>query len=162
MGKYDPDYYAANREHVKAYNDRWRKSNPEKIKAKDKAYYEANSEAIKAKVSAKAQEHRDKKDEVYLRRLARQSVYSEKRRQEGRDIILAHKLANPCSCGESNPDCLVFHHRDPNEKEEGVTRMISFGRQKLLAEIEKCDVLCSNCHLKLHARLRREQGLDPH
>ena len=56
-------------------------------------------------------------------------------------------------CGEDDPRCLDFHHRDPEEKEfilaDAVRR--GWGKKKILAEIDKCDVLCSNCHRKHHA-----------
>lgn len=56
-------------------------------------------------------------------------------------------------CGETNPICLDFHHKTPTLKTEGVSRMISTlcARSRIKAEIVKCDVICSNCHRKLHA-----------
>lgn len=54
-------------------------------------------------------------------------------------------------CGEKHPACLDFHHRDEAAKLFGIgTRVHFFGREKLLAEIAKTDVLCSNCHRKMH------------
>jgi len=51
---------------------------------------------------------------------------------------------------------LDFHHRDPDTKEYAVSRFIR--RKKLniknikeaFKEIDKCDVLCANCHRELH------------
>lgn len=54
-------------------------------------------------------------------------------------------------CGESHPGCLDFHHRDPSTKEYSISVSgPSLGRDKLLIEIAKCDILCVNCHRKLH------------
>lgn len=55
-------------------------------------------------------------------------------------------------CQESHPATLQFHHLDPNEKEIGIADAITrkWSKNKVLREIEKCDVLCGNCHLKLH------------
>lgn len=55
-------------------------------------------------------------------------------------------------CGEDHPACLDFHHRDPEQKTETVGRMISCGYKKdtILLEIAKCDLVCSNCHRKIH------------
>jgi hypothetical protein len=54
-------------------------------------------------------------------------------------------------CGETHPACLEFHHRDPAGKEMNISVMAyRLSKPKMLAEIEKCDVLCSNCHRKLH------------
>lgn len=55
-------------------------------------------------------------------------------------------------CGENHPACLDFHHRDPVEKDFAVHQAIRrrWGQARVLAEIAKCDVLCANCHRKLH------------
>ena len=40
---------------------------------------------------------------------------------------------------------LEFHHRDPNQKEFSLSKVIrSF--EKMKKELDKCDLLCSNCH----------------
>lgn len=56
-------------------------------------------------------------------------------------------------CGEHEPACLDFHHRDPAHKHfqlgEASQGLIAVGR--VMAEVLKCDVLCSNCHRKWHA-----------
>lgn len=56
------------------------------------------------------------------------------------------------NCFESDPVCLDFHHRDKSEKEFSISMVIrrGFSKEKILAEIAKCDVLCSNCHRKAH------------
>lgn len=55
-------------------------------------------------------------------------------------------------CGESRPACLTFHHRDPTEKLIEVSILVTRHnkRERVLAEIAKCDVLCANCHADLH------------
>ena len=55
-------------------------------------------------------------------------------------------------CGESRPACLTFHHRDPSEKLREVSILVTRHNKKerVLAEIAKCDVLCANCHADLH------------
>ena len=58
-----------------------------------------------------------------------------------------------CSkCSESHPACISFHHRDPKEKHMGVADLVGFAYSVdvILAEIEKCDILCHNCHAKYH------------
>lgn len=58
-------------------------------------------------------------------------------------------------CGEDCACCLEFHHRDPNEKDFTVTMHLSSGFAKIKAEIDKCVVLCANCHKKVHAGIVR-------
>jgi len=57
-------------------------------------------------------------------------------------------------CGESDPRCLEFHHRDPSEKIEGVRHLWHKSSKKTaMDEMEKCDILCANCHRKHHHKL---------
>ena len=47
---------------------------------------------------------------------------------------------------------LEFHHLDPTKKELTISKTrISF--ENLLKELEKCLLLCSNCHREEHARI---------
>lgn len=58
-----------------------------------------------------------------------------------------------CSrCGDSKPWRLSFHHTDPSAKEGTVSQMVmdNKSRAKVLAEIEKCIVVCHNCHADIH------------
>jgi hypothetical protein len=65
--------------------------------------------------------------------------------------------ASCIKCGESHPGCLDFHHRDPASKDRAIADMIAVKRNKkaILKEIDKCDILCANCHRKLHYEERR-------
>lgn len=62
-------------------------------------------------------------------------------------------------CGESHPACLDFHHSDPSSKEFSVAAFArrGFGIDRVKKEMEKCIVLCSNCHRKLHFEEKQEQ-----
>lgn len=55
------------------------------------------------------------------------------------------------SCGNQDHRVLEFHHT-ASDKEFNVSEGASHGmsKKKILAEIEKCDVLCANCHRILH------------
>lgn len=66
------------------------------------------------------------------------------------------KRSLKCSrCSFSHPAALEFHHRDPLTKISGVTDMVfkNVSRELILQEIDKCDVLCSNCHRIEHSTL---------
>lgn len=47
---------------------------------------------------------------------------------------------------------MTFHHRDPKTKEYtlDVSSIIKFKKELLLKELNKCDLLCFNCHMELH------------
>lgn len=56
-------------------------------------------------------------------------------------------------CGENHIYCLDFHHLNQSKKEYNISSMIyRYGRKTVLKEIEKCIVLCKNCHAKEHHR----------
>lgn len=55
-------------------------------------------------------------------------------------------------CGETSLSTLCFHHRDPAQKSFGLDNRC-FASKKwdtLVKEIDKCDLLCHNCHSKHH------------
>lgn len=55
-------------------------------------------------------------------------------------------------CGMEDPRVLQFHHRDPTKKTGKISRMVKDGVRlsRLKEEIEKCDILCANCHIIRH------------
>lgn len=68
-------------------------------------------------------------------------------------------------CKENNPNCLQFHHRNAHEKEFNISNMYAavMPVSKIQKEINKCDILCANCHAKIHAKERdghRENDKD--
>lgn len=44
---------------------------------------------------------------------------------------------------------LEFHHLDPTKKDFIISRCFSLKKAKL--ELDKCILLCSNCHREVHA-----------
>jgi hypothetical protein len=60
--------------------------------------------------------------------------------------LLDYFMLHPCvDCGESDPVVLEFDHL--RDKRTGITKVIANGSwAKFLAEIEKCEVVCVNCH----------------
>lgn len=54
-------------------------------------------------------------------------------------------------CAESFGPCLDFHHIDPNTKNFGIGNSVTVSKKKFLCEIQKCVILCKNCHAKHHA-----------
>lgn len=59
---------------------------------------------------------------------------------------------NGCSiCGENDLACLDFHH--VRDKKYTISQLIKIENfTKIKAEVEKCIILCANCHRKLHYR----------
>ena len=84
----------------------------------------------------------------------RRADYVPRRRPQGvKTWFYEYKKTLSCiKCGESHTACLEFHHRDPTTKKFHIARFNSLKQSKgdLQAEMAKCDVLCANCHRKLH------------
>ena len=90
-------------------------------------------------------EHYQRNKDKYKRQL-------NERRRANRQKLLGLKSKLQCEvCGEAHPSCLEFHHTDPKEKDSHVSYGVHFwGWDRVLAEVKKCQVLCSNCHRKWH------------
>lgn len=79
------------------------------------------------------------------KRLERIKFYRTKRFAEIRRM----KEASPCAdCGESYPYYVMdYDHRADEDKKFGIgVAMRTTGWQQILLEIQKCDLVCSNCH----------------
>lgn len=76
-------------------------------------------------------------------------------RNAAKEYIWNYLVTHPCiSCGESNPVVLEFHHR--HGKDKAITEMAAAGYPiyRIQAEIDKCEVLCANCHRLLTSKER--------
>lgn len=78
-------------------------------------------------------------------------------RRRQRDLTNALKDVPCFDCGGSFPIvCMDFDHRDPAEKSFTVSGKIGGSSlTRLLAEIAKCDVVCSNCHRIRTAKMQK-------
>ena len=75
---------------------------------------------------------------------------------------LQYKGGKCQTCGEDRPATLCFHHRDPSQKEFQLDGRTFANRKWELVkdEVEKCDLLCQNCHHILHYGNSWQQFLD--
>ena len=57
-----------------------------------------------------------------------------------------------CSrCGYDKCEAaLEFHHLDPSQKEMDWNKLRLVAESKLYNELDKCILVCSNCHRELH------------
>lgn len=69
------------------------------------------------------------------------------------DIITEYYGKYECTvCGYNR--CLgaiEFHHFKTGEKEFEVSKMSSFSKERIILELEKCLMLCANCHREIHS-----------
>lgn len=87
------------------------------------------------------------------RNRADEIAYIRKRRRTQRAQAIAAKGGKCERCGYSGP-ALTFHHRDPASKLMKLdVRAFTRSMKVLAPELEKCDLLCANCHIELHVRV---------
>ena len=78
-------------------------------------------------------------------------IKAERRRQTTAWLREKKSQRGCADCEERDPVVLDFHHRDPSTKQGNFgdsLRML--GRKRLAEEMDKCDVLCANCHRRRH------------
>lgn len=71
------------------------------------------------------------------------------RRKRNAQFVWDYLVQHPCvMCGESDPVVLEFDHREQSIKKGTICDMsrTSMGLETITEEIQKCDVLCANCH----------------
>lgn len=92
--------------------------------------------------------------EAEKRILASNSVV--KFRQRVKQDLVAYKGGACVRCGYSRcSDALEFHHVDPSQKDFSISgKSLSFEIMK--KEVDKCILVCSNCHKEIHAELRQD------
>ena len=74
------------------------------------------------------------------------------REQNARKVFEYLKQHSCIKCGETDPIVLEFDHREGAEKVENISNLILNSSWKQIeSEIEKCDVLCANCHRRKSA-----------
>lgn len=137
------------KENRRKYQKSWHKNNKERVNSEARDRYYKNKELRLAK--QRAYHNSKKNDEAYLQK--RRESQRNRRALYKRQWI-SFKSTLKCSvCGESRWQCLDFHHEDKSKKEFSVSskRCSLMKMERLLKEISKCTVLCSNCHRMVHA-----------
>lgn len=75
---------------------------------------------------------------------------------QSREFVKQYLREHPCiDCGSTDIEVLQFDHRDPSLKTGEVSTFLTYSTDRLMKEINKCDVRCANCHVK---RTRRQFG----
>ena len=74
------------------------------------------------------------------------------RRRKLRKMAIDHAGGKCQICGYNKSiRALTFHHLDPTKKDFGLSdRGLTRSWDKTLKEIDKCALLCANCHAEVH------------
>lgn len=65
-----------------------------------------------------------------------------------------------CGFVSDNPAPFHFHHRNPDEKEFAIGMVANKSWKVIKKELDKCDLLCANCHLIEHSDREGEAFLE--
>ena len=98
--------------------------------------------------------YKEYKRQYYLKnkKLCRQKA--DDRKEKIKEWYIDYKSKQKCEiCFESCPACLDFHHINDEEKEICVAQAVArnWSISNIKKEIDKCVVVCANCHRKIHA-----------
>lgn len=74
-----------------------------------------------------------------------------RRRTENRQLVNQLKEVGCRFCPEKEVCCLDFHHIENKDMEISVMIRAGYSEESILKEIDKCILVCANCHRKIHA-----------
>lgn len=87
-----------------------------------------------------------------------QSENVQRRRTKLKQIAVEYMGGKCHHCGYSKcVAALEFHHKDSTQKDFGIaSKGRTMSEEKMKVELDKCVMLCANCHREEHVRLRLE------
>lgn len=83
------------------------------------------------------------------------------RQQKLKREAIEYKGGSCISCNyDDYPGALDFHHLDPSKKDFSIGKVKHRSLNTIKSELDKCILLCSNCHREIHAGyIKYEKGL---
>lgn len=83
----------------------------------------------------------------------------QRRRYELKENAVEYLGGKCCKCGyDKCIGALDFHHKDPSEKDFGVGASgYTRSWEKVKQELDKCILVCANCHRELHWELNKDR-----
>ncbi len=92
------------------------------------------------------------------------TCYTNTRRFKIKNWMINYKGGECTDCKISGLDisCYDFHHLDPSEKDFQLSGVNSarVSKEKLIKELDKCVLLCANCHRAKHSNYKNEKMLQ--
>ncbi|MCX5727215.1 MAG: hypothetical protein NT030_08695 [Candidatus Saganbacteria bacterium] len=82
------------------------------------------------------------------------------RRKKVRQMAIEHKGGKCEICGYDRcVEALEFHHNSSSGKDFGISEKgYTRSWKRVMAELDKCMLICANCHRELHAKLAASGG----
>jgi hypothetical protein len=83
----------------------------------------------------------------------RQKLFKEKRRLKNYEFLI-EKRSNPCyCCQEIHPQEIMEFHHIEGKPDRRVGNLLGNSLKRLEEEINKCILVCPNCHTKIHKEI---------
>ena len=80
---------------------------------------------------------------------------SRERSSSFKEWAVDYKGGSCIRCGYTRClDALQFHHRDPSQKDIDISKIKLWSKENVKKELDKCDIVCGNCHSEIHYELR--------
>lgn len=152
-----------NKKKRKEYNKRYKIDNKEKIKEQRKEYHQDNKEKWKEYYQDNKEKINERDKQYYQDNKEKRNEYTKqhhKKHSDNRRHFIDSFKHHCLICGYRDKPALVFHHRDPREKTFAIASKRTITFESFQKEIDKCTVLCSNCHLIFHHH-KRNPSLMP-
>lgn len=98
-------------------------------------------------ITCKRQYERDYWGRVKLdKRIIKNKLSKNNRIKKRKYIIELLKNSKCVDCGIDDWRVLEFDHRNRKTKKFNIADSVSFSIEKIQKEIDKCDIVCANCH----------------
>lgn len=137
------------RKDLQRYSDPLKRA--EYLKNRSREYMQINGYKYRKKTNEKRKNRWKNSTLEYKRKMLDLQI---KKYALVQDKLLQIKKANKCNhCGYNlHPEILQFHHRDKEHKDFALSggNLCNRKWEIILKEIDKCDILCPNCHHWLH------------
>jgi hypothetical protein len=133
--------------------NKWRKANPEKTLVQQKKNNEKRKGVYRYNSETRKNWYKQKKEDVVW--VDKVNTKARERNKIVKNFINEYKLLQGCKdCGYNKHHVALDFDHISNDKELNVCNAKSIDQAK--KEIEKCEVVCSNCHrIRTYERLIR-------
>jgi hypothetical protein len=159
---YSKKYYETHKKEILFKQKEYRQKNKSKIVSSSREYYIKN----KIKMLSDRKKKFSSFDGIQIRKKYNKTYYTKHKNKINQKCmkryyerkLLIDKIALHYNCMNSNcgwniiyrPSQLDFHHLDQNNKDINVSQITCCSIKKIVTEINKCVVLCRNCHALVH------------
>lgn len=120
--------------------EKYRRTHMEESNKAARKYYHSNKEICAVRAKQWRQENKE-----YIITKQRE----DKRKRKLWAITYLGEKCTKCF-GTFHPAVYEFHHIDPSTKDRDPSKMLQLSLEKLKTELDKCKLLCANCHRLEH------------